>query len=140
MIDRLGHSRLKVWLVVLQLMLIGVTGCAPAGKPQGKIRGKVTFQGKPVSSGEVNFFQKSTGVAVVAPLDNEGRFTVTSPMDTGLYNVSIVPPRPKQLPPGTPPEQLPPFPVPPKYLDPVQSDLNKEIKAGDNDLEIAIPG
>ncbi len=140
MIDWLGRARLMVWVIVAPLMLIGAAGCAPAGKPQGKIRGKVTFQGSPVNAGEVNFFQKSTGVAVTAPLDSEGRFTVVSPIDIGTYNISFVPPRPRQLPPGTPPDQLPPFPVPQKYLDPVQSDLNKEIKAGDNDLEIAIPG
>lgn len=140
MIDRLGKWPLKVWLIVVSATFIGFSGCGPATKPQGKIRGKVTFQGKPLDAGEVNFFQKSTGTAVTAPLDNEGRFTVTSPMDTGTYNVSIVPPRPKQLPPGTPPETLAPFPVPQKYLDPVQSDINKEIKPGDNDLEIEIPG
>lgn len=140
MIERMIQIRLLALLLIVPITTLTLSGCQPAGKPQGKISGKVTFQGNPVTAGEVNLFQKSTGVAVTAPLDSAGHFTVVPPMDTGTYNISIIPPRPKQLPPGTPPEQLPPFPVPQKYQDPAQSDLTKEITTGNNELDIAIPG
>jgi hypothetical protein len=127
-------------LLVLQAVTMAIVGCGASAKPQGKISGKVSFQGNPVTAGEINLFQKSTGTAVTAPLDSSGNFTVPVPMDTGTYSISIIPPRPKQLPPGTPPEELPPFPVPIKYQDPAQSDLTKEVTKGDNKLEIVIPG
>ena len=126
-------------LVVLLATALALTGCGQAGPPQGTISGHVTYQGQPLTAGEVNLFQKETGTATTAPLDSGGDFEVDSRMPAGTYNVTFIPPRPKQLPPGSPLEELPPFPVPPKYQDPAQSDLTAVVKKGDNELQIVIP-
>jgi hypothetical protein len=45
---------------------------------------------------------------------------------------------PEQLPPGQV-SKRPPFKVPPKYQDPGQTTITKEVKAGVNDISIEIP-
>ena len=126
-------------LFALSVTALALTGCGQSGPPQGTITGHVTYQGQPLTAGEVNLFQKETGTATTAPLDSAGDFEVDSRMPAGTYNVTFIPPRPKQLPPGTPLEEPAPFPVPLKYQDPVQSDLTAVVKKGDNELEIVIP-
>ena len=135
MLSLLFRSRLICPLV----LALAFAGCVPAGKSQGKISGNVKYKGQPVVSGVVNLLDKAHGTGATAPLDASGNFTVTTPLDVGTYNVSVTPPVPKQLPPGTPPEPQAPFEIPPKYQDPSQSDINKEIKTGDNKLDIVIP-
>lgn len=131
-------SRTINGLIILPAILVAV-GCGEAGNPRGTISGDVKYQGQPVTAGEVNLFQKATGVAATAPLDASGHFELDSPMPAGTYNVSVIPPVPKPQPPGTPPEVLPPFPVPVKYQDPAQSDLTAEVRKGENQLAIVIP-
>jgi hypothetical protein len=87
----------------------------------------------------VNLLKKDSGTAVTAPLDNQGKFTVNTTMAVGTYHVSFTPPLPKQLPPGSPIEETPPYPVPAKFLDSAQSDLTAEVKKGPNDLNITVP-
>lgn len=139
MFDSLFRSRILVRLIVLQVAAMTIYGCGPAAKPTGKITGSVKYKGQPVAAGDVNLFQKKTGAAITAPLDASGKFTVTAPMETGTYNVAITPPRPKQLPPGTAPEPMKPFPIPMKYQDPSQSTITQEVKTGDNVMDISVP-
>lgn len=131
-------ARVSTGLFLLAAAFL-VTGCGPAGKPQGTISGSVKYKGQPVTSGTVNLFQKATGSAATAPLDASGNFKLATSIEIGTYNISITPPIPKQLPPGTAPETPAPFLVPIKYQDASQSDINKEIKAGDNKLDIVVP-
>jgi hypothetical protein len=126
-------------LVALSVAALALSGCGRGGTPQGTISGHVTWQGQPLTAGEVNLFQKETGTATTAPLDSSGDFEVDSRMPAGTYNVTFIPPRPKQLPPGTPLDEPLPFPVPWKYQDPTQSDLTAVVKKGSNELEIVIP-
>jgi hypothetical protein len=139
MFDPYFRTRFLTGLVLLQIATFSMSGCGAGGKPQATISGSVKFKGQPVTSGTVNLFQKATGAAGMAVLDSSGNFKLPSPLETGTYNISVTPPVPKQLPPGTPAETPAPFLVPIKYQDASQSDINKEIKTGDNKLEIVIP-
>ena len=125
-------------LVLLQLALLAVCGCVQK-KPTGRIAGAVTYKGQPVGSGTVNLIQRETGSAASAPLDSAGQFVVEAPISTGTYTVSITPPLPKQLPPGSPPEEVPPFLIPMEYQDSSQSRLNVEVEKGENDVDIVVP-
>jgi hypothetical protein len=126
-------------LIALSITGLAIAGCGGSAKPQGTVTGQVKYQGNPLTAGEVNLMQKETGTGATASLDKTGRFKLASPILTGSYNVSFTPPVPKQLPPGSPLEAPPPFPIPPKYQDPVQSDLKVEVKKGANDLNITVP-
>lgn len=139
MLHLIFRRPIVVRLTVLQLAVLTVCGCGTATKPQGKISGTVKYKGQPVTAGDVNLFQKATGAAATVPLDGTGKFIVTTPMETGTYSIAITPPRPKQLPPGSPPEKPAVFMVPIKFQDIAQSNLTKDIAKGDNVLDIVIP-
>ncbi|WP_166830725.1 hypothetical protein [Thalassoroseus pseudoceratinae] len=73
------------------------------------------------------------------PIDDTGRFVLATPPKTGIYTVTLTPPEPKQLPPGSPSQKPDEFPVPRKYQDLSMSNLTKEITTGKNNLEVVIP-
>ena len=139
MLDTCSRNRRLTQVMILQLTLLTTFGCGSASKPEGSISGTVKHKGQPVTAGVVNLFDKASGSAATAPLDSTGKFTLSSPLQTGNYNISITPPVPKQLPPGSPPEAPVTFNIPLKYQDPSQSDINKEVKVGANTLDIVIP-
>lgn len=137
MLDSFFRSRIPVRLVALVTVLT-IYGCGPAAKPQGKITGSVKYKGQPVTAGVVNLMGKGTGAGTTATLDSSGKFTVPT-VDAGTYTISISPPTPKQLPPGTKAEAPPPFNIPIKYQDPGQSTITKDVVKGDNTFDIEVP-
>jgi hypothetical protein len=74
---------------VLGLLLLAGPGCGPGDRPIA-IRGKVTFQGQPVTEGMVQFNEAKTGHGAEAPLGPEGTYQATLP--AGDYAVLILPP------------------------------------------------
>lgn len=113
---------------------LGFSGCAE--ETDGSVSGKVTYQGKPVTEGAVNFYAQATGVAAQANLDSSGAFTFAEPLPLGVYKVFIQPPSPPQLPPGSPPPPKSQFSVPMQYQDATQSPLTEEVKPGVNEFSI----
>lgn len=109
-------------------------GCE-GSTPQGQVSGKVNFNGAPLTSGVVNFYSTEKGSAAQANLDSSGAFKFDAGLPVGSYKVYVTPPVPKQLPPGTPMEKVD-FTVPPKFQDPAQSGVTKEVKAGPNDITV----
>jgi len=108
-------------------------GCG--GKPAGTVSGTVKYKGNPVASGSVNFYDGKTGNASQATLNESGKFTFPGTLAAGTYKVYVSPPVPEQLPPGQAPKKLK-FDLPPKYQDPAQTPVSKEVKAGPNDITI----
>lgn len=139
MLDFLFRNRKLLKLLILPVILATTYGCGPAAKPVGTVSGTVKHKGQPVTAGVVNLFDKATGSAATANLDSSGKFTLGAPLQTGNYSVSVTPPIPKQLPPGSPPEPQVEFTISLKYQDPSQSDIKKEVKVGANTLDIVIP-
>jgi hypothetical protein len=111
-------------------------GCSK-GKPTSTVSGKVTYQGKPVTSGEVNFYAPQMGIGANAKLDSSGDFRIAQSFAAGTYKVFIQPPLPEQLPPGQVSMQKP-FNVPRKYLDVNSTPLSREVKPGSNDFPIEL--
>lgn len=57
------------------LMLAGLWGCGGSDGPEvGRVRGKVTFDGKPVANAQIQFVPKGTGRTSTAQADAEGNF------------------------------------------------------------------
>jgi hypothetical protein len=96
------------------------------------------MKGEPVTSGSVNFVMTDKGIAAQGTLDANGNYKLEGEVQPGTYKVYFQPPLPEQLPPGQV-SKRPPFKVPPKYQDPGQTTITKEVKAGVNDISIEIP-
>jgi len=116
----------------LLLAVLALVGCS---KPMGTVSGKVTYKGAPVTSGEVQFIDQAKGKGASGKLDGEGKYTLSGQLEAGKYKVYIQAPVPEQLPPGQV-SKRPPFTVPPKFQDPGQTPVTKEVKAGANDIPI----
>ncbi len=80
--------RLVVSLLSLSLMSLAL-GCGSADRPVA-VRGTVTFQGRPVTEGTVQFNDDKTGRGAEAELGPDGSYT--APLPAGTYTVVIVPP------------------------------------------------
>lgn len=77
------------------LLLAGLTlaaGC-DGKKPTGTLSGTVTYNGKPLTMGSVNFLSP-TGAAALANLDDAGHYKVEGAIEAGEYTVYLNPPIP----------------------------------------------
>lgn len=120
--------------LLLAILILTAAGCKDA-KPTGSVSGKVTYNGKPQTTGYVNFLS-STGAAAQAPLDDSGNYKIDSPLEAGDYRVYLGPPIPGQYAPGTKTAAPPKFNVSPKFQDPNSSGVKVTIKPGANEIPI----
>jgi hypothetical protein len=81
------RSRLLAGLLVI---LPAVVGCGGSKFVSHEVKGRVTFEGAPVTEGQVTFEDPTTGFANSAGLDAMGAYTVA--LADGNYQVSIQPP------------------------------------------------
>lgn len=80
--------------IVLLPALLLIIGCG-SSEPMGKVSGKVTFQGTPVSEGTVTFVNKEQGDLAAGELQPDGTYTLFSTaggLKPGTYKVAIRPP------------------------------------------------
>jgi hypothetical protein len=114
-----------------------IAGCNQ-GPPTGKVRGKVTFKGKPVAEGLVTFINPKEGGAAEAYLNKDGTYAVQNPVALGEYQVLITPlvqivdTDPGKSPPS--PVEKPAPDIPRKYRMPGDSPLRATVKLGENEL------
>ena len=111
---------------------IGCSGRAPSGS----VSGKVTYKGKPVTSGGVLFVNLTTGIGASAELGATGAYNVMS-LRTGEYQVALqtLAPPPGKMAEGV---QLKKPNVPDKYLDPQTSGLTATITEGMNSVDFTL--
>ena len=122
---------------VLCLMALGVLGCHHKAD-YVTVRGKVTFQGRPVAQGRVVFVEPHYRIFQTAKLRPDGSYRVDMGDGPGLpagdYQVAILPPVVE--PPGSktfgPKTPLNPADIPPKYRDPATSKIAFAVKDGSN--------
>lgn len=126
-------------------LLLTIAGC---GDKQVHIRGKVTLNGKPIDTGAITFIPDESNKGQTAGASIAlGEFQVVGNNlpQPGIYRVEIRSQKKtgKQIPagspspPGTMVEQTIEA-VPAKYND--KSELKRELKAGDNDLNFELTG
>jgi hypothetical protein len=111
-----------------------LVGCA--ARLTGTVTGTVKYKGAAVAAGTVNFYNPGKGNASQAVLDSSGSFTLPGSLEEGTYKVYVNPPIPEQLPPGQAPKKAPRLDLPPKYQDPGQTPVTREVKAGPNNFTI----
>jgi len=137
------------WLLTMLLL----TGCGGTDYgPTGKVKGRLTMEGKPLSPGTaVSFMQMEKGFLAFGLTDAEGRFEVKSwndgEMPVGVYKVMIAPPASAPPPPQNyTAEELFENPdladpvvkaeFPQKYRDTQTSGLEFQIQTGENSFDI----
>ena len=142
---------LKDWSSVLPitlLILLLVIGCGDPGK--GTISGKVTYQGKPVSSGFVTFVPEK-GTPIHADIQSDGSYRVEK-VPIGLVKIGV---QPKSGLDTLQSSAMPRNPqdygkfkgiaetqsktaIPPQYSDPNQSGLTYTVKKGQQQYDIIL--
>lgn len=135
------HLRLSA-VLFLGLLAFAI-GCTPA-EELGRISGKVTHDGKPLSRGLVMFANRAKGVYMTAPIQPDGSYEVQMAKGAGLplgdYDVAVAPPMidhpigPILNPPKL--EDEPDFPA--KYRTWDTSPLKVTIVSGENQLAIEL--
>lgn len=128
-------------LVVLGAGVLGLGGCG-SGQKLGRVHGKVTFQGKPVSEGIISFSNREKGVFLTAKLSADGSYELVTAQGRGLplgtYQAAINPPLvDAPLGPALGPPKVPAYPnIPEKYRKPETSGLTLTVKEGDNPFDV----
>ncbi len=128
------HTLQRLGLAVVLLGLGFIVGCNKSphsDKPAGSITAKVTYGGEPVTEGQVNFVNNSTGLGGGGSLGPGGTATIST-VPTGKYVVTVTPPLPDMADPNP---QVPDYAnLPQKYRSETTSTLKAEVFVGDNEF------
>jgi hypothetical protein len=136
MIDR--RTRVRLGGLVLTAL---AAGCGPRF---GDVAGKVSFQGQPLTTGTIAFYDQANGVAS-SPIQADGTYAVhkvragpvriTVAMPTGISFAGPQGPGAGPLLPFLPPAV--PW-LPARYQDPEQSGLTFEVEPGTQEFDVAL--
>jgi hypothetical protein len=123
--------------------MLGVLGGC-FGSNAASVSGVVTLDGKALASGNVSFYPESTeGAPAYGQIDAQGRYTLSTGTDAGLmpgkYTAAVVATKEPPMATDAQGVEIPPIPITPaKYGDVGTSDLKVEVKAGRNDIPLAL--
>jgi hypothetical protein len=133
------------------VLLALLAGCRPSGPAYWPVSGKISFQGKPVTVGQVRFCNPAVGIDVIEPLDAQGQYTILTGNRKGIpegqYQVAVMPkldfskvkcdptgrPIPSTMPSAA--ERNPPN-IPQKYQDPATSGVTVTVKPESNTFDV----
>lgn len=137
---RSSVCNVTVWaphLLLASLALIIVGGCAETGESTHRVRGRVTYQGEPLTDAVISFFPTS-GKPSGEPLGDDGTYALKLP--AGQYQVILN--AAIQLPDGW--KEGDPIPntkprIPTFYAQPKRSGLTATVEpGGDNIFDFAL--
>jgi hypothetical protein len=127
--------------IVLVLLTLAAAGCG-----RGDVSGKVTYKGKPLVWGTVQF-EGSDNLLKQDNINSDGTFNVRG-VATGEAKVAVSSINPQssdfqvRVREGEKPKPRPKvegwFPIPEKYNTPYKSGLTYEIKRGENTIDIEL--
>lgn len=145
-----AKSLLALFSVCIAIASLGCTPAGPPGPeklPVVQASGTVTYQGKPVADASVSFQHSEGKVAATAKTDAQGKFKLSTygtddGAPAGKYRVTVAVSAVKEIEPGVLapiPEGGVQSPIPLKYANPAESDINVEIPAaGSSDLAVEL--
>jgi hypothetical protein len=124
--------------------MVVLAGCGESDSKTGYVHGIVRLDGKPLTTGTVRFVPAS-GRAATGKIQSDGTFTLGTYKESdgallGTHKVAIIAfelgPVPVRTEGGRPPT-TPTKPLVPKhYMSPGKSGLTREVKPGNNAIEI----
>ena len=129
-------------LAAMALLAVAVLAGCGRGEVLGRITGKVTFQGQPVSEGVILFRNKQKAIYMTADLKPDGTYVVRRASGEGLppgdYEVMIQPPlEDAPMGPALEPPKIKPYPnIPQKYRSYESSGLSVTVHEGENPFDV----
>ena len=125
---------------VFLLAVLLLAGCGPGLSP---VRGKITYKGRPVTTGDILFVPDAGGTTATGKIATDGSYDLSTDgrrgTAPGAYKVMIVSMEDTA---GKLPEERNPLPrllVPEKYSDMLKSGLTARVKSGDNEIDFPLP-
>ena len=122
------------------LVPVLLLGC---GKTQSaSVRGTVTYNGKPLTTGSVTFHPVTDGPVAIGDIQSDGTYSLQTGTESGLgpgeYRVTVVATGP--IPPPTPQntEPLPELLIPARYADVTTSGIQRTVAAGSNQIDLSL--
>lgn len=136
------RTRVAILGVLMAVACLPGGGCQPS-EVLGRVSGKVTFKGQPVSPALINFSNREKGVNILAEINADGSYRVTMAKGPGLplggYKVTINPPL-DDVPLGPLQSPLPrnrKFEnIPKRYRHLETTPLNLDIQEGENAFDV----
>jgi hypothetical protein len=138
-----ARVRSALILAGVAAIALGETGC---GKHAASVSGDVTLDGKPLSTGVVNFTPAATGASAYANIGADGRYSLQTGAEAGLepgsYRVTVAA--------NATAEQaaamgirigrdgIMPLLTPPRYADVSTTPLVVDVKAGRQEIDLAL--
>ena len=122
--------------------VVALAGCG-GGLKTGSVRGKVTLDGEPITSGTVGFVA-ADGRVETAMIQPDGTYEIKkAPAGDVVVTVQTYPPSPTMHRPDEAASKTkvarPTYqPIPPHYGDSKQSPLKYAVKAGEQEYEVAL--
>ncbi len=118
-----------------------VAGCSGAA---ASVSGTVTLDGQPLTTGNVSFYPDGdVGAPAYGQIDAQGRYSLKTGSEAGLapggYTVVVLATKDPPEPYDKTGAENPPIPITPgKYGRVETSDLKVQVKAGGNDIPLAL--
>jgi hypothetical protein len=126
---------------VLLVILATAAGCRDARRT-GKVTGRVTLDGQPLSRGAVVFMSEDGSYTDSARIRASGDYEVPA-AQVGMAKVAVILPRadgPPAPPPGkAPPKERTAAAAGDRFADPETSGIRYEVREGANTFDIALP-
>ena len=150
MLTNCWTARRRIVASVSIVSLICISGC---GGGKADVSGKVTFQGKTLTSGTVIMIG-SDGVAIATGINPDGTYLING-VRSGTVQIGVVSQNPARAEtargrggamrggkggsPDAPPPSSGWFEIPTKYEDPASSGLTAKISSGSSTYDIDLP-
>ncbi len=130
-------SRASNAIVVCFLILIAGCSGAASNNPSVMVQGNVTYQGKPVEEGTVNFYDSKQGTGGSAEIESGGSYKTATPIVHGNYEVSINPPLEEKEMKGSMPSMQPKemANIPPKYRNGKSSGFKATVSGSETEFD-----
>jgi hypothetical protein len=127
----------RIGIACLALTVAG--GCGKSNPAETVVRGQILYRGEPVAGGLIVFAPNpdrgSDGPVVTATLNDDGSFTLAAPdgkpVAPGWYRIAVAP---KAGSVRVPTADRPYPGLPPRYRNPSLSGLEREVKAGTDNV------
>ncbi len=122
---------------LIGVILLTSSGCGKKGPVVGNVRGVVTYQGKPLTVGNISFYPEEGGEPLVAAIGFKGGNYQMNEIPVGNYKVAIKTPparRKGKLPKSigfVPPRFNNPILIPEIFADPQRSGLTVNVEEGE---------
>jgi hypothetical protein len=133
------------WVVALAAAVL-VAGCA---RPRASVSGKVTYKGKPVTSGNVVIIGQDGKASPPGAIGTDGSYVIDG-APVGHVKAAVDNPPPPEPPPNAPKTPNDPevqqdkqlaaryVATPPQYRDPKKSGLEHDLQSGSNTWNIEL--